>query len=146
MSGAQILDDDLRKEGTLPIGQEDYMNALLQVYYLVKDEQVITLMQKDSLLAPLLPMISHLNRTSNMGKTEIEICKLRSTIALRLQLLVKEKPTLVSLGKFYAWRNYMSGVYEDTREGWRGRLSTEKIKTYRIESGERKRSRFLGLR
>lgn len=145
-TGQRLVEEQLRQEGgQQPLGQEDFLAANLQVYYLIEDEKVIQYMSEDPQLQPLIPMFSRMNRTSNMDKTTIQINKIRGTIALRLQLLVNQKPDLVSLGKFYALRNYLDGVCEDTREGWRGRLSTEKIKTYRIESGERKKS-FLGLR
>lgn len=120
--------------------QEEYYQYMGQIYYLIKDEQVLNDIMNDPDLRVLLPMFSHLNRTSNIdtdqnGKRVSACMKIRARRALRLQLMVNKNPNLVSQAQFDAMVNFTDGVVEDQKGGWRGRLLTEKIKTYKIEGG-----------
>lgn len=119
--------------------QEDYYQYMGQIYYLVKDERM-DLIFNDPKLRVLYPMFSHLQRTSNIdrdknGRIVSAMLKVRARRALRIQLMVCQNPKLVNQAKFDALVAYSEGVVEDMKEGWRGRLVTEKIKTYKIESG-----------
>jgi hypothetical protein len=120
---------------------EDYYQYMGQIYYLVKDEEVFALMRSDPDLKELLPALSHLLRTSNItDKNVIKAMMLRWRRACRIQLLVNKTPQLVSQAKFDAWLNFGYAAIQDAIEGWRGRLVTERIKTYKIETGKTKKS------
>lgn len=119
------------------VTMEDYYQYMGQIYYLIKDEETQQLLRDDPDLKELMPALSHLLRTSNFGtdKNVIKEMKLRWRRACRIQLMVKKTPRLVSQAKFDAWVNFGYAAVEDAREGWRGRLVTERIKTYKIETG-----------
>jgi len=114
---------------------EDYYQYMGQIYYLIKDEEVQQILRDDPNLKVLMPALSHLVRTSNFtDKNVIKEMKLRWRRACRIQLMVMQSPNLVSQAKFDALINFGYAAIEDARDGWRGRLVTERIKTYKIES------------
>jgi len=131
-------------ESLQPAG-EDMLQYIGQTYYLIKDDDVRQMILTDPDLKPLLPALSHLLRTGNLDKKTIQIAKLRWKITCRLQLLCKRKPDLVSLAKYNCMLIYGFGVLEDAKQGWRGRLVTEKIRTYRVDSLTQRRKKFLGV-
>ena len=125
---------------------EDYYQYMGQIYYLVKDEEVQKLLRDDPNMKVLMPALSHLVRTSNFtDKIAIQRMKLRWQRACRIQLMVMQTPSLVSQAKFDAWNNFGEAVVEDTIEGWRGRLVTERIKTYKVETSSPPRKKILGI-
>lgn len=143
-TGDQVLDRIISGESMQP-STDDLAFYIGQIYYLVKDDEINQQLKTDPAMRPLMPVLSHLLRTSNLDDKTIKIAKLRWRIACRLQLLCQKNPTVVSLAKFNSWLIYGYAALEDAKRGWRGRLVTEKIKTYRVEVGEQKRRRFLGL-
>lgn len=144
-SQAEILADIVRTSEMKPTTAEDWYAFLGQSYHLTKDEQTFKQILGDPDLAPLLPTISHLLRTSNLEKITVKEMKLRVRRALRIQLLVNKKPSLVSQAKFDAMVNFCFAAIEDTIDGWRGRLITERIKIHKLESGTMKRRKILGI-
>jgi hypothetical protein len=141
----EVLARVLQGESMQPTTQDDWYQFMGQIYYLVKDDETFQELRDDSDLKVLMPTLSHLLRTSNLDKKTIKEMKLRWRRAVRLQLLCKKNPTLVSQAKFDAWVNFGYAAIEDAKEGWRGRLVTERIKTYKIEMGSKRRGKFLGL-
>jgi hypothetical protein len=131
------------------VTMEDYYQYMGQIYYLVKDEETQALLRDDPDMKELMPALSHLLRTSNTtDKNVIKEMKLRWRRACRIQLMVKKSPKLVSQAKFDVWVNFGNAAIEDMIEGWRGRLVTERIKTYKIETGSQPKSwwrRALGM-
>lgn len=131
------------------VTMEDYYQYMGQIYYLVKDEETQALLRDDPDLKELMPALSHLLRTSNFtDKNVVKEMKLRWRRACRIQLMVKKTPRLVSQAKFDAWVNFGYAAIEDAVDGWRGRLVTERIKTYKIETGSQPKSwwrRMLGM-
>lgn len=145
----EILGRVVQSQEMQQVTQEDYYQYMGQIYYLVKDEETQALIRDDPSLKVLLPALSHLVRTSNFtNKTEIKAMKLRWRRACRVQLMLMNSPNLVSQAKFDVWVNFGYAAIEDAVEGWRGRLVTERIKTYKIESiGSQKKgilSRIFG--
>lgn len=144
-----LLTEILRGESMQQVTTEDYYQYMGQIYYLVKDEETQQLLRSDPKMMYLMPALSHLLRTSCItDKTVIKEMKLRWRRACRIQLMVCQTPKLVSQARFDAWLNFGNAAIEDTRDGWRGRLVTERIKTYKIESGGQKKgwlSKLFGL-
>ena len=139
---ARVLQSDTMKTVT----QKDYYQYMGQIYYLVKDEKVQQLLREDPNMRVLMPALSHLLRTTNItDKNELLRMKLRWRRSVRLQLMVMNSPDLVSQAKFDAWVNFGIAAVEDTNAGWRGRLVTERIKTYKIETSTPQRKKFLGI-
>jgi len=139
---ARIVQGDTMKQVTT----EDYYQYMGQIYYLVKDEETQALLREDPNMKVLMPALSHLLRTSNItDKKTIERMKIRWRRACRIQLMVMNSPNLVSQAKFDAWVNFGEAAIEDTIEGWRGRLVTERIKTYKVESSAPQRKKWLGI-
>lgn len=148
---AYVFQDDLlakiaQSQEMQQVTTEDYYQYMGQIYYLVKDEEIISLLREDADLKQLMPALSHLLRTSNItDKNIIKAMMLRWKRALRIQLLVQKSPKLVSQAKFDAWTNYGYAAIQDTIEGWRGRLVTERIKTYKIETNQAKKGFWSNL-
>jgi hypothetical protein len=114
---------------------EDYYQYMGQIYYLVKDEETQNILRNDPKMAVLMPALSHLVRTSNFtDKTMIKAMMIRWRRACRLQLMVNQSPNLASQARFDTWVNFGFAAIMDAVDGWRGRLVTERIKTYKIES------------
>ena len=131
----EILGRVVQSQEMQQVTQEDYYQYMGQIYYLVKDEEVLSQIRDDPNLKVLMPALSHLVRTSNFtNKTEIKAMKLRWRRACRVQLMVMNSPDLISQAKFDVWTNFGFAAIEDAVEGWRGRLVTERIKTYKIEN------------
>lgn len=125
---------------------EDYYQYMGQIYYLIKDEEINALLREDPDLKQLMPALSHLLRTSNItDKNVIKGMMLRWRRACRIQLLVSKSPKLVSQAKFDAWNNFGIAAIHDTIDGWRGRLVTERIKTYKIETNQAKKGFWSNL-
>jgi hypothetical protein len=128
-----------------PFSPEEEQQMMAQIYYLIKDPIVQKMLLDDPNMKALLPALSHLIRTSNLDKNTVTLLKLRWKVACRLQLLIKQKPDLVSLAKFQAWVMFGYAALEDTINGWRGRIVTERQRIYKVESGNRQRKKFLGI-
>lgn len=141
-----VMGTEIGSEGAGQITPDDFAVMLGQVHYLFKDDDVIKFLTEHPRLKKLLIGLSHMIRTSRLdNKRVIEEMKLRWKIALRLEILIlnKEKDTK-SVALFQLLVNYGYAAIEDARNGWRGKLVTEKIKTYRFE-GAAKKKKFLGL-
>lgn len=129
-----LLAELIRTGELQQVTTEDYYQYMGQIYYLVKDEEVMQLIRADPKMMALMPSLSHLLRTSNFtDKRVIMEMKLRWRRACRIQLMLCQSPNLVSQARFDAWVNYGYAAIEDAVDGWRGRLVTERIKTYKIE-------------
>lgn len=124
---------------------DEFAIMLAQTHYLLRDEDIMKVVQSDPRLTKLVAHLSHMLRTTRIDdRTTLKRMKLRWRIACRLELLIlAENPA--SLAEYYCWVNYGEGVIEDTWQGWRGKLTTERIRTYKIERGAPKRKKFLGL-
>lgn len=117
------------------VSTEDYYQYMGQIYYLVKDEETQSILRSDPDLRELMPALSHLLRTSNFtDKNLIKAMMIRWRRACRIQLMVRKTPRLVSQAKMDAWTNFGYAAIQDAVGGWRGKLVTERIKTYKIES------------
>lgn len=145
-----VQDDILARviagESMRQVTTEDYYQYMGQIYYLVKDEETQQLLRSDPAMKVLMPALSHLLRTSFISdKLVIKEMKLRWRRAVRIQLMVMKSPKLVSQAKFDAWINFGNAAIEDAVGGWRGRLVTERIKTYKVESSAPPRKKILGI-
>lgn len=145
MEEDEILARVVEQTEMLPTTPEDWLQYLGQIYYLVKDYETFQQLRDDPDMKVLMPTLSHLLRTSYLDKHTINVMKLRWRRACRLQLLCGKNPTLMNQAKFDAWVNFGYAAIEDAREGWRGRLVTERIKVHKIETRTKKRGRFLGI-
>lgn len=140
----EILARIVSSEAMKQVTQEEYYELMGQLYYLLKDEETMKMMRDDPDLAPLIPSVSHLLRTASIEDKKVrERMKIRWRRQLRIQLMVNKTPDLVSQAKFDAWRNFGEAAIEDTNRGWRGRLATERIRSYKIESGAPQKRGFL---
>jgi hypothetical protein len=126
---------------------DEFAMMLAAAHYLYKDDDVIKIMKNDPELKPLLIALSHLIRTSRINSEKvIREMKLRWKRACRLKLLVLgDSSDVKSMAVFDALVNFGYSVIEDARGGWRGRLVTERIRTYKVEEGERKRKKRFGI-
>jgi len=127
-----------REEAVTPTEEAQLLG---QVYYLLKDDKVIDFIeQKKPEYAVLMTALSHLNRTSNTVEKNARLWKLRLKRAIDLVLMTKPEDdiTLGEVAFLDSLYIYGSCAIEDAVNGWRGRLATERIRTYRVETGEKK--------
>jgi len=139
----------LAQEGASEAGEvtpTEFQAMMGQIYYFLKDELVQREFQIDDRLKPLLIGISHLIRTSRLDNpTKIEEMKLRWKRAVRLNLMVLNTTRKMSdMALFDVLVNFGYSVIEDQRQGWRGKLAAERVKTYKIEGGTPKKRGILG--
>jgi len=142
-----LLASDAQGEASGTVMPDEFAIIMGQVHYLFKDDDVIDLIKENPALKRLIPALSHMIRTSRIDdpRTQMEM-KLRWRRALRLQMLVLgEEANMRSMAAFDALCNFGYAVIEDARNGWRGRLVTERIKTYKFEGTPPKRKKFLGI-
>ena len=130
-------------EGAL--SQEDLVEKLAQVYYLLKDTDVLNILKADEekdRLRKLIPALSHLVRTTNItNEKTITEMKIRWRIAVRRVIFIDtENPG--TMAEYHSWLNFGYAVIEDTRKGWRGKLATERIRTFKIEGAAQKKGLF----
>ena len=123
---------------------EEQAMILGQVYYLIKDEDVLNMIKQDKHLCKLLPAFSHLLRTSFIDNKTAHLMKLRLKRAFDLLLLEMDEDEidLEGLAKIDALLNYAYAAIEDAKGGWRGKLVTERVKIFKIERGEKKKRRW----
>lgn len=141
----EMLRGVMQGESMQPTTPDELQVYMGQVYHLLKDDEVMKLVKDDEDLTPMLPTISHMLRTSNLDKKTRFVMKLRARRALRLQLMVLKTPNLVSQAKFDSWLNFIFAAIDDTDAGWRGKLVTERIKSYKVEMSGAGRKKFLGV-
>ncbi len=144
ISAQEILDEAVRGAEGQPVSPDETSEMLGQLYYLLKDEQALSMLLGDEHLRHLLPSVSHLSRTSIADDKSIMLAKLHFRRALRLAI-AKKGTTLQNLSAFDSWLNYGYAAIDDRNKGWRGRLATERIKTYKFERGEGGRRKILGI-
>jgi len=151
----EIVRAALQTEGaTEAAGQvspTEFQSMMGQIYYFVKDDVAEKLIWDDERLKPLLIGLSHLIRTSRLdNENKIAEMKLRWKRAVRLQLMVLNKERKMSdMALFDVLVNFGYTVIEDQKQGWRGKLAAERVKTYKIEGGTQKRRgllSWLGIR
>jgi hypothetical protein len=139
-----IFEKSVQSSEMSPTSPDEQAQVLGHAYYLLKDEQTMALLLGDPQLTILLPALSHLVRTSRKDKHGIELAKLHWRRALRIQLLVKQRPALVNVARYDSWLIFGYTALDDTLEGWRGKLITERIKTYKIENAQTKTGGLFG--
>ena len=139
------LDEIIRNDALQPQTQDDWISYLGQAYFLVSDPEVVAMLKADPDLTVLMPALSSMVRTSNLTPKTVAILKVRWRMACKMQLLSKKSAELVDVTKYQIWLMHGYAALEDALHGWRGRLVTEKVRSYKIEGDSKKRSRFLGM-
>lgn len=132
---------------------DEFSMMLAAAHYLYRDDNVDRMIfgdgqnRCDERLKKLAPALSHLIRTSRIvNEKDLRLMKLRWRLSVRLTLLVEaERKNVASYAEFYAWVNFGEAVIDDTFEGWRGRLVTERIRTYKIEQQQGSRKKLFGI-
>lgn len=123
----------------------EFSKIMGQTHYLLKDDNIDDLFSTDERIKKLRPALSHLIRTSRCDdKKSITRLKLQWRIACSLELLILPKKP-ASMGEFLAWLTYGYTVIEDMRNGWRGKLVTERIRSFKVETSAPKKKKFLGI-
>jgi hypothetical protein len=122
------------------MSQEDLVERLAQIYYLLNDPIIIKLVKDNSgKLEKLWPALSPLLRTGRCDdKASLTLKKLRWRLACRRAILIDSEDG-GDMPEFRAWVSFGEGVIEDMYMGWRGKLATERIRTYKIEGGSVKK-------
>jgi len=125
---------------------EEFFQTQYATYSLLKDEITNEQLLNDPDAKNLIPALSHLVRTTNIeDKTAIAYLMLTWEIACRLTFLVNKPPNLVNRAKYEAWNMFGRAVIHDAEHGWRGKLVTERIKIFKLETEEKKRRKLLGI-
>jgi len=134
----------IKSEQMQPEPYSDYYQYMGQIYYLVKDEETQKMLREDPDMKVAIPALSHLVRTSNITDPKlIREMDIRARRICRLQLMVNKTPNLQSQAKFDAWLIHFYASNHDCEHGWRGKLVTERIKTFKIEQPTAQRGGFF---
>jgi len=116
-------------------------------HFLSKDEIVLYQVMKDPDLKEFIPLISHLNRTSRLGRDQAELYKLEaeSLVLMKEATMDEDKYEINGWVKLRSFLTFVKMLYDDTVGGWRGRLVTERRRITRIERGraEEQRGRWF---
>jgi hypothetical protein len=85
-----------------------------------------------------------LNRTSNLSSIEAEVLKRRIKLAADIILFTKKEAdiSLEEVAFIKSLLVYASCAMQDAIGGWRGRLVTERIRTYRVETPTERKKGF----
>ena len=112
-------------------------------HFLSKDIDVLREVKKDNDLKEFLPLISHLNRTSRLGREQAELYKLEaeSLVLMKEATMDEDKYEINGWVKLRSFLTFVKMLYDDTVGGWRGRLVTERRRITRIERGRAEEQR-----
>jgi hypothetical protein len=126
------------------ITPEEAALVLGQSSYLLLDDGVFRSFKAFPEYILLLPALSHLNRTSNLSFTEAEVLKRRIKLIADIILFTKNEADidLKEVAFIKSLLVYASCVMQDAVGGWRGKLLTERISTYRVETPTERRKGF----
>jgi hypothetical protein len=143
----EVLARVAAQEASQPTTQGQLYENMAEIYYLLKDDVLdAEFFLKNPAMRDLLPALSHLLRTSNVqDKNVIDEMKLRWKRACMIQVMVMQPSSLANQALLDAMLNFGYAAIEDLRDGWRGRLVTEKIKVFKMERPNAPRKKFLGL-
>lgn len=147
-TGDPLLDQILARSEMQP-GASDLRDNLADMHYLVADKFVERLLGDDERTKALRVGTSALVRTSKKSKKARRIAKHQWNISCTVSLLAMRRPQLVDLALYNNLKIFGHSAIDDTDEGWRGLLVTNKMRTIRLERGESKRRGlfgFLGVR
>jgi len=124
---------------------EDYVNSLGRTYFMLEDENVTSMLQKDPQLRTLLPAFSRVNRTTKIGKRDAKLLMIDYNILTLLHEINMDEDTFEAGGwaKLEALKIFAHALICDQFEGWKGRLVTETISIIKTEI-ERKKKGLLG--
>lgn len=142
VSGA--LTGGVEREEAASVGMPDEIAMLGQVHYLLKDEDVAKLLTERKEYRVLIPALSHLNRTSSLSAFEANIIKRRIKLAADIVLFTKKHKNinLEEVAFLQSLLVYASASANDAINGWRGRLITERTRTYRVETPTQEKKGF----
>ena len=147
-TGDPLLDNILSRAEFQP-GSSDLRDSLADMHYLVADKNVEKILKRDPRTESLTVGTSALVRTSKKDKKSRNIAKHQWNISCTVSLLAMRKPQLVDLSLFNNLMIYGHSAIDDTADGWRGLLVTNKMRTIRVERGQARAGglrAFLGVR
>lgn len=144
IAGGAIIAREQISSGAEP---SERQAMLTQTYILAIDDEIERLAEKDTRVKKLLPALSHLVRTSRMvDDKEIKRMKLRWELACRMTFLVTpQRSKVADYPEFLSWLNFGLSAINDQFQGWRGKLVTEQIRTYRIEKADKEQRKLFGI-
>jgi len=125
---------------------EDYVNSLGRSVYSIIDPEVISeVTKRGSKLKWIVPAISHLNRMTNLSKTDVEILK------LDLDALFYEYEALREEGEYdtkealltSALQIFSNIIPADSFQGFKAKLLAYQMKVIRTELEEKKTKGIL---
>lgn len=110
------------------------MLVLGRTHYMLKDNDIRNLVfGKHRWLIPAYIAASHLLRTSFLDPWDVEPLKWRFKLIIDLLLMSKDDLSIEDLAVAEAMYIYGFTSLKDALDGWRGKLVTEQVRTYRIE-------------
>lgn len=125
------------------ISPEDFAALIPGAHFLLKDDDASRIIRDSPFKKKLMLALSTMNRTGRTDdKKSIKEKKLRWRMAVIAADIESEEG--MSISEEQSWIVYGDGVIEDRIKGWRGKLLTERIRTYKIESGAGKKGGLFG--
>lgn len=130
------------RQGAMP---EEQMNALGQLYYMMKDDQVTYILWENKQLRNLIPAFSPLNQMSNISEKEARIRRLKYKLLLLKQKgYMNTKKYAEGGATLISSLDLLSRTYTtDAVHGWKGKILTEQTKIIRTEVVKRKKKGML---
>jgi len=131
--------EELRPQSPDEAMMSQYINSLGRSVYTILDEEVIKLLAKHN-LEFLVPLLSHLNRMTKIGKEDVVLDRLDiEYIFLRAKCMMKEddydeqKAALLETLEYFAMH-----IPTDSFEGFKAELLAYTFKVIRTELEEKK--------
>jgi len=117
-------------EESRPTMEQDYVNALGKLYYMIKDDQEAKLLWDDAQLRNLIPAFSALNSLSNIDEREARIRMLKYKILMLKQKAYMNTKTYASGGAtlISSLELRSRSIVTDAFHGWKGKITTEQTK------------------
>jgi len=133
---------DVSKAENVP---QEVIQSIGQSAYMIMDPDVTDLLRDDEQLKHLQPAFSHVNRTTNIGKREIELQELQYDYIMLVHKVSMNEDNYESSGwaKLIALRIFADGILSDANHGWKGKLVTDQIKTLRTILERRQKKGWL---
>lgn len=123
------------------ISPDDFASLLPQAHFLLKDDEATKFIRESPFRKKLLLSLSTMTRT---GRTDDKKVTREKKLRWRMAVLAAdiESEEGMSISEEQSWISYGDGVIEDRIAGWRGKLLTERIRTWKIESASKKGGLF----
>lgn len=126
--------------------QEKYVSSLGRSVYTIIDPEVIQIITDEKYkLRALIPLLSHLNRLTQIGKDDVVIDRIKiRRMFLRIRITMKKSDYSVELSELLKSLEFFAlHMTADSYEGFKAKLLAYEMKIIRTELEEKKTKGML---